>query len=82
MKVDESKSIYHEASEASKEFSRAELKSLRVLLRRLRFLEHHVRENGGLASGSGGAAFAEWEQDALVFVLVELGYLQEPETAQ
>jgi hypothetical protein len=41
------------------------------LLRRLRFLEQQVRETGGLADGnaSGGAAFAEWEIEALEWVL-------------
>lgn len=79
MKVDVSRSVYHEAPEARKEFSRRELRSLRLLLRRLRFLEAQVRETGGLesGSGSGGAAFAEWEVEALEWILTEVGFLPE-----
>lgn len=71
MRVDPSQSIYHEADNATKEFSRAELKRARLLLRRLRFLEAQIRNSGGLANGSasGGAAFAEWEVEALEWVL-------------
>lgn len=77
MKVDASKSRYHESPEARNEFNRTEMKRLRLLLRRLRFLEAQVRESGGLASGSGsgGAAFAEWEVDALEWVLIEMEFL-------
>ncbi len=71
MKVDASKSAYHEAPDASNEFSGPELRRARLLLRRLRFLEKQVRENGGLSNGNGGggAAFAEWEVEALEWVL-------------
>lgn len=81
MKIDVTKSEYHEAPEARKEFSRQELKRARLLLRRLRFLETQVRESGGLqsTSASGGAAFAEWEVEALEWVLTEIGFLQERE---
>jgi len=84
MKVDASKSAYHEAPEARHEFSRRELRSLRLLLRRLRFLEAQVRETGGLENGgdSGGAAFAEWEVEALEFVLTEMGFLGERGTVR
>ena len=77
MKVDPSKSVYHEAEGANREFSRQELKRLRLLLRRLRFLEAQVRETGGLrdGGGSGGAAFAEWEIEALEWVLDDVGFL-------
>lgn len=79
MKVDVSKSAYHEDEGARKEFDKAELRRLRLLLRRLRFLEAQVRENGGLTNGgaSGGAAFAEWEVEALEWILTEVGFLQE-----
>lgn len=79
MKIDVSKSQYHEDPKARYEFSRRELRSLRLLLRRLRFLEAQVRETGGLesGSGSGGAAFAEWEVEALEWVLTDVGFLQE-----
>jgi hypothetical protein len=83
VKVDVSKSVYHESPLARDEFNRRELRSLRLLLRRLRFLEAQVRETGGLenTSGSGGAAFAEWEVEALEWVLTEVGFLPEKEKA-
>lgn len=79
MKIDVSKSVYHEVDNVNAEFSRAELKKARVLLRRLRFLEQQVRETGGLKSGeaSGGAGWAEWESDALEWALTEIGFLSE-----
>lgn len=78
MKVDVSKSQYREASSAKDEFSAQELRRARLLLRRLRFLEHQVRERGGLSSddGSGGPAFAEWEVEALEWVLDEIEFLE------
>lgn len=71
MRVDPSKSVYHENTEARKEFSTQELRRCRLLLRRLRFLEANIRDNGGLENGSasGGAAFAEWEVEALEWIL-------------
>lgn len=71
MRVDASKSEYHEHPDARNDFSRKELKYARLLLRRLRYLEAQIRENGGLADGnaSGGAAFVEWEVEALEWVL-------------
>lgn len=79
MKIDADKSRYRESPEARKEFNRAEIRSLRLLLRRLRFLEAQVRESGGLqdGSGSGGAAFAEWEVEALEWILTEVGFLSD-----
>lgn len=79
MRVDVSKSAYHEAPEARNEFNRLELRRLRLLLRRLRYLEGQIRDNGGLENGgaNGGAAFAEWEVEALEFVLTEMGFLAE-----
>lgn len=90
MKVDASKSVYHEADGATDEFNRVELRRARYLLRRLRFLEAQVRENGGMrdASGSGGAVHAEWEVEALEWALGPDGLdflgpvgVREPETA-
>lgn len=83
MKVDVSRSVFHEAPSAKHDFNKRELKNLRLVLRRLRFLEAQVRENGGLAggSGSGGAAFAEWEVEALEWILTEVGFLPEEEQA-
>lgn len=78
MKVDTKKSRYHEHPQATSEFSRVEIKHLRLLLRRLRFLEARLRETGGLAgdSGSGGAVFVELEVEALVWILSDVGYLK------
>lgn len=83
MRVDISKSAYHEDPEARSEFSKDEWDRCRLLLRRLRFLEHQVRETGGLSapSGSGGAAFAEMEIKALEWILEEVGFLAEKESA-
>lgn len=77
MKVDAKASDYHEAPHVRDEFNRLELKRCRIVLRRLQFLESQIRENGGLADGgkSGGAAFAEWEADALEWLLDEVGFL-------
>lgn len=77
MKVDAEQSAYHEAPEARNEFNKSELRRLRYLLRRLRFLETSIRDSGGMtnSSGSGGAAFAEWEVEALEWVLTEVGFL-------
>lgn len=79
MRVDAANSIYQEDPAARQEFNSRELKSLRLLLRRLRFLEAQIERSGGLSAkgGSGGAAFAEWEADALEWVLVEVGFLSE-----
>jgi hypothetical protein len=78
MKVDRDKSIYSEDPAAKDEFNRAEMRRLQFLLRRLQFLEAQVRERGGLTSseGNGGGAFAEWEIEALEFVLDELRFLK------
>lgn len=77
MKVDTSKSVYSEKESAKGDFTRAELRRLRYLMRRLHFLEAQVEEKGGLrdSSASGGAAHAEWEVEALEFVLKDVGFL-------
>ncbi len=79
MRVDPSQSEYHESSVTRNDFTRTELRSLRLLLRRLRFLEAQVKQTGGLENGnaSGGAAFAEWEVEALAYALTELGFLED-----
>ena len=59
----------------SKEYDFSEIRRLRVLLRRLRFLEANIRKHGGLQAESGGATFAELEAEALEFALTEMGYL-------
>lgn len=84
MRVDADQSIYHEDSSAREEFNRSELRRCRYLLRRLRFLESQIRETGGMAdgAGSGGAAHAEWEVEALEWVLTEVGFLSEKERAR
>lgn len=79
MRVDVSRSVYHEAEGATGEFTRPELRRARYMLRRLRFLEQQVRETGGVSnpSGKGGAVHAEWEMEALEWLLTEVGYLSE-----
>ena len=79
MRVDTDKSVYHEAPNVRDEFDRVEIRRCRLLLRRLRFLEAQVQQTGGLAAGgaSGGAAFAEWEVEALEWILSEVGFLTE-----
>lgn len=79
MKVDASKSKYHEAPGLRSEFNRQELRHCRLILRRLRFLEAQIEASGGIGSesSSGGGAFAEWELAALEWMLIELGYLDE-----
>lgn len=79
MRVDAERSAYHEAASARNEFNKVELRRLRLLLRRLRFLESQVAKTGGLANdnATGGAAFAEWEVDALEWILTEVGFLPE-----
>lgn len=71
MKVDAQNSIYQEASTAKDEFTREELKHLRFMLRRLRYLDQQVRDTGGIASGSGGGVHAEMERDALAWLLTD-----------
>lgn len=80
MKIDVASSAYHEAPTARSDFNKQELRRLRLLLRRLRFLEAQVKSSGGLesGSGSGGAAFAEWEVEALEWILNEVCFLDEP----
>lgn len=82
MKIDVSKSVYQEDESASADYSDAEMRRLRLLLRRLRFLETKVRDQGGLRNGgaSGGSAFAEWEAEALEWALDELGFLKPRES--
>lgn len=77
MKIDASRSQYKERQEAVDEYTSAELIHLRLLLRRLQFLEHQVRVNGGLShgGGSGGAAFAELEKAAFEWLLHDIGFL-------
>jgi hypothetical protein len=77
MKVDSKNSIYQEAPGVRQEFDHHELRRLRFLLRRLRFLETSIASSGGLETSpeSGGAAFAEWECEALEWVLTEIGFL-------
>lgn len=78
MKVDLSKTKYHEADGAAAEFSTDEIRKLKVILRRLRFLEHQIRENGGIEnSTSGSGMFNEMEVDALSWLLTDIGYLRE-----
>lgn len=78
MRIDATASVYQEDPDARVDYSAEELRHLRTLLRRLRFLERRVKENGGLSdqSGAGGSAYAEWEASALAWTLTELGFLE------
>lgn len=78
VRIDVDKTEYHERSDVSEIFKREEIRRLRQLLRRLRYLEAQVRERGGLADprANGGAAHVELEIEALEFVLVEVDYLK------
>lgn len=82
MKVDKSLSMYSEIPEPRKEFDRQEVKHCRMLLRRLQFLEQKIRESGGMVNGGtdGGAAFTEWESEALEWALTDIGFLQVDES--
>lgn len=73
MRIDATKSIYHEEEVAVDEFDIAELKHLRFLLRRLRFLEGQVAK--AAEDTGGGVIFAETEIKALEYTLHEIGYL-------
>ncbi len=83
MRVDPNKSRYQEDRQARTEFSRPEMRRLRYLLRRLRFLEAKVEENGGMDSAdSSGGAHAEWEMEALEWILTDVGFLETRETGR
>lgn len=77
MKVNTDKSRYREHPLATTEFALDELKRLRFLLRRLRFLDAKAAVEGGVHESGTGAVFADLEIDALVYVLSEIGYLED-----
>lgn len=72
------KDTYRERPDAEKYFDRAELKKLRFLLRRLRFLETQTQESakGNKPNTGGGAVFVESEIESLEFALTEIEYLE------
>lgn len=82
MRVDPSQSVYREDPAARGEFDRHEIKRCRYMLRRLMFLEAKVRDSGGMADGSSATMHAEWEIEALEWLLTEVGFLSEDRTAQ
>lgn len=84
MRPDVEASVYHEHSQARKNFNKTELKRCRFMLRRLRFLETKVRQTGGMAdrTGNGGSAFAEWEMEAIEWLLTEIGFLADPKIGE
>lgn len=75
MRVDTSKSRYSESPTADAEFTRAELRHCRTLLRRLQFLEFKVAESSRSGQDSGGAMWAEYESAALEWALRDNGFL-------
>lgn len=80
MKVDAANSRYQEDPTAEAEFTEGELKSLRFLMRRLRFLETQVaRAASESGDPSGGLVFAEREIEALAYTLYAIGYLADTE---
>lgn len=71
-RIDVENSKYHEKQDMEEgEFTRPELLRCRYMLRRLRFLETQIAQNGGLKDGAanGGAAHAEWEVEGLEWLL-------------
>lgn len=73
MKTDPRDSIYQEDKNALKEFSSKEARRLRIILRRLRFLEAQAKSN----KDTNGSAplFIGWEIEALEWILDEVGFL-------
>lgn len=69
MTPDPAESRYHERADADCEFDRSELKRLRFLLRRLRFMEAKIKADGQNAN----SVFFEQEIESLEFVLGEAG---------
>lgn len=72
MRVDTSRSVYAEMSDAGSAFNAAELRRARFLLRRLQFLEAKIRDEDAV---SGGSVFAQMEIEALEWVLEDIGYI-------
>lgn len=75
MRIDTSETVYHEAPTAREEFDRRELKHLRWILRRLRFLEVQAKRHEN--SLDGESVMAEREIEALAWLLSDVGYLIE-----
>lgn len=80
MRVDASKSVYHEGDWAERDFTLAELKQARFLLRRLRFLEARLRSTDN--DGSSWFVLADLEVESLAWALGPEGvnYLAEQTT--
>lgn len=79
MKVQAKGSPYQEDELARTKFTEPELRHLRFLLRRLRFLDESKDRYGGPGKPdkSGGSVFAEAETRALAWALTEIGFLKE-----
>lgn len=75
MRIDVEKSKYHPREDVEKDFDREEIKHLKIVLRRLRYLEQKLREGGDLLDGNGSAVFDDLEVQGLAFTLTEIGYL-------
>lgn len=74
----DARDTYQEAATAEEDFERDELKKLRFLLRRLRFLETQLQASarGEKPKIGGGMIFVEAEIEALEFVLTDADYLE------
>lgn len=78
MRTDASTSKYQEHPVAKEEWNRRELRHLRFMLRRLRFLEKNAEDlsRSNEAQAANAAVFVETELEALEWLLTEIGFLQ------
>lgn len=78
MRVDKNRSAYWEDPDVENlDYSREELRYLRQVLRRLRFLEKQIIDRGSTDATGGGGLYATLERDALEWLLREIEYLDE-----
>lgn len=68
------RSLYREAKTVHEDYDLSEIKHLRVLLRRLRFLETQLMVPE--EDFTGGRDFVVRERDALIFTLTDAEYLE------
>ena len=71
-------SVFQERSDVADEFNWQEIRHLRYLLRRLRFLEIKIAEASGTkAENAPQSMYVHREADALAYLLTEIGFLRE-----
>lgn len=78
MRIDPSESIYQEDDQSTHGWSDTELNRLRYILRRVQYLEHHIKKN----PTSDRSIHSALEVEASVWLLREVGYLPDPATPQ